>query len=861
MLLSAGLTATSFFWLHHTEHREWDQRFLQRAETIDTLFDLRCSSADDDLTSLRVLFENSAAVTAEEFEYASRALRATDPDLAALEWVPVVRGADRAAFEQNLRAGSYPDFAIVETEPGGKPKPAASADEYWPVTYISPYEPNRIAHGFDLHHGPTVAALTRARSSRSLAASAPLRLVQTSGDTASVIFILPVFRQPDDVFMGWVQSIVHAPVLVRIPCEEAQRLGLLVAFDSIDPATGIAQRLHASPGIDTTAGQPRHTGVQEHGGRRWSVSVWPDSEFLAARNTARPWLALIGGAATTLLLALFVRTTARRAHHIERLVERRTRELTGANRALSGEIAQRHRAEEARARDLLIFASVRDAIVVTDPAGTITFWNAGAVTLFGWSAAEMLGQPFFQRFATEYSTEAKQEILAAVAAGRDWCGEWAECRKDGSRLWVDMNLRRFLDAHGQPAGCIGLAYDVTGRRQAQEARLEVDRRLRDAQKLESLGVLAGGIAHDFNNLLTSVLGQASLLRLDLPATSPMHDNLAAIETSALHAADLCQQMLAYSGCARCALRHLDLGALVEETTRLARASLGPNVQLALAIAPGLSPVYADPIQLRQIVMNLVLNASDALGDQPGTITVATSLMHANRAQLDATLLGAGLAEADYCLIEVRDTGCGMTAETLARIFEPFFTTKFTGRGLGLSAVLGIARTHHGTLQVESAPGQGSRFRILLPVAQRAAAEPAQAMAAPGRSPMGAQRILVVDDEHSVRETAQLMLRASGYPVDLAEDGQAALEALGRTPHDYALVLLDYAMPRLDGAQTLAALRRIAPTLPVVLMSGFGEQEAFERFGPHGPATFLQKPFSATTLLELIRHHLAPPPAG
>jgi PAS domain S-box-containing protein len=984
--MSVALTTTGFLALRHAEESEWDQHFQRRVETIGTLFNLRCKRAAADLTAIQVLFANSASVTAAEFEHAARTLLTSDPDLAALEWVPVVPASDRDRFEQELRTQGFPAFRIGAPAHGSDTRPAAATDEYWPVSYITPEEPNRAAQGFDLRFGPTVAELTRARATRALAVSAPLRLVQTSGNYSSIIFILPVFRRQDEAFTGWVQSIMHAPALLGATTAEATRLGLLVSFDSSDPASGQVQQLQASSA--PADHRPCHHLTQELGGRRWHLSVWPDDTFAAERHTIRPWIALGIGGFTTVLLTLFIRNLTRRSRDIERLVDRRTRELTTANRALAAEIEQRRRAEselraakerheglvhsvqgvvwefdrrrgqpgfvsrqaealfgyplaqwtdepnfwsriihaddrgrvvaavrappagtdsfteryriatadnrllwvqtffsvsatsaesaplyaltvditaqrraeEARTRDLLILASVRDAIIVADNAGCITFWNAGAENLFGWTEAEMVGQPFFQRFASEHAAEV-QQVLATVAAGHDWCGEWSESRKDGTRIWIDVNLRRFLDARGQPAGLIGLAYDVTKRRLEQEARFEVERRLREAQKLESLGVLAGGIAHDFNNLLTTVLGQASLLRLDLPAASPMQENLGAIETAALRAADLCQQMLAYSGCARCALRHLDLGALIEETARLARPSLGAEARLVLDVAPGLPPVYADPVQLRQMVMNLVLNAGDALGEQAGSITVTTSLIHADRATLDATLLGADLPEGDYCLLAIRDTGCGMPPETLSRIFEPFFSTKFTGRGLGLSAVLGIVRSHHGTLRVTSAPGQGSDFRVLLPAARQAVPEPEpEPESATAGSPTG-RRVLIVDDEASVRETAGLMLKASGHEVEYAADGQAALEAVRGNPHAFGVVLLDYAMPRMNGSQTLAALRRIAPTLPVVLMSGFSEQEAFERFGPHGPATFLQKPFSATALRELVRHHLAPKPRG
>ncbi len=855
MLLSACLTAAGVFWLHHEEERDWLNRFRQRAETLGPLFDLRCNNAAADLASIQVLFENSDWVSSAEFEHAARFLIARDQDLAAIEWIPVVPGHDRARFEQEFRAQGFTDFTIHTSAPGVD---APTASEYWPVSYITPLAPNRAAHGFDLRHGPTTASLAHARATRGLALSAPLRLVQASDSRTSVIFILPVFRRQDNLFIGWVQSIVHASELLRVASTEAQRLGLLLAVEAIDPTTGAAQPLHSAPGLASAAGRPHHCAEQDHGGRRWRMSVWPDSALLAQRHTLRPWLALLAGGFTTLLLALFIRTTSRRAREIETLVDLRTRELTSANQALSNEIAHRRRAEESAARDLLILASVRDAIIVAENAGRITFWNTGAETLYGRTAAEMLGQPILARFATEHPAKA-QEVFASVAGGHDWSGELSECGKDGAALRVHVNLRRFLDAHGRPAGTIALAYDVTRLRLEQEAALAVERRLRDAQKLESLGVLAGGIAHDFNNLLTTMLGQASLLRLDLPASSPMQDSLASIETAATRAADLCQQMLAYSGCARSALRHLDLGALVEETARLARASLGRDARLVLELTPGLPPVYGDSIQLRQIVMNLVINSSDALGDRPGTITVTTGLIHADRPLLDTSLLGAGLPAADYCLLEVADTGCGMTPETLAHIFEPFYTTKFTGRGLGLSAVLGIVRSHHGTLQVESAPGQGSRFRLLLPAARRLHhSGPAEAPR-PGPPTVSRPRILVVDDEPSVRETARQVLQAGGHEVELAADGLSALETFRRAPHLYAVVLLDYAMPRLDGPQTLAELRRLAPTLPVVLMSGFSEEEAFARFGPHGPATFLQKPFPAAALLELVRHHLSAAP--
>ena len=522
---------------------------------------------------------------------------------------------------------------------------------------------------------------------------------------------------------------------------------------------------------------------------------------------------------------------------------------------LSLDITALRQAEEVLARDALILASVRDAIVVADPNRRITFWNVGAEALFGWRAAEMLGHRLPERLAFPRNLEFS-ELLAQVAGGRDWRGEREIARKDGSALWVDLSLRRFADAQGQPAGIIAVAFDVTARRLQQEEQLAFERKLQETQKLESLGVLAGGIAHDFNNLLTGILGNASLLRLDLPAGHPQHEELAAIEAAGRRAADLCQQMLAYSGRARFVLKSLDLSALVDDTTRLVRSSVAKSAQLEFHLAPGLPPVHGDATQLRQIVMNLVINAGDALEGRSGRISISTTVIPVDRAELDSTMFGRDLPAGDYALLEVADTGCGMSRETQARIFEPFFTTKFTGRGLGLAAVLGIVRSHHGTLQVESEPGHGTTFRVYLPLAS--AATTAE-LAPANRALRGAGRVLVIDDEMLVRDTARHVLVAGGYTVECAEDGAAGVAVFAREPNAFAVILIDYAMPELNGVETFAELQRINSAIPAILMSGYSSNEALASLGAAGLAGFLQKPFLADELLAAIAAALRPRP--
>jgi PAS domain S-box-containing protein len=407
------------------------------------------------------------------------------------------------------------------------------------------------------------------------------------------------------------------------------------------------------------------------------------------------------------------------------------------------------------------------------------------------------------------------------------------------------------DARGQVTGIVGVSRDITERKRLEEERQAMERKFQETQKLESLGVLAGGIAHDFNNLLTGILGNASLARMELPPESGLHSYLEQIENSSQRAADLCKQMLAYSGKGRFIIQRIDVTGLVKETLHLLQLSISKKAVLKLHLAEKLPAVMADATQLRQIVMNLVINASDAIGDRSGLITISTSVVTADHRYLGELIGAPELHPGDYVCLEVTDNGCGMSPEVKAKIFEPFFTTKFTGRGLGLAAVLGIVRGHRGAMKVYSEPGRGSTFKLLLPAAGAPSTE-----AKPDRhdSPQwrGSGTVLVVDDEESVRMVASRMLRMLGFDVLTANNGEQALHVFRTAGDRVSAVLLDLTMPKMDGEETFRELRRLQSNLCVILMSGFNEQEAGARFVGKGLAGFLQKPFTPEELRERLR---------
>lgn len=407
--------------------------------------------------------------------------------------------------------------------------------------------------------------------------------------------------------------------------------------------------------------------------------------------------------------------------------------------------------------------------------------------------------------------------------------------------------------NGKVVKLYGSCRDITAEKNTEQERENLRLKMLEAQKLESLGVLAGGIAHDFNNLLTVVMANASFVRMD---GGPHTERIGQIETAARRAADLCRQMLAYAGKGSLVIEQVDLGALVRDTAQLIRVSISKKAELQFDFASNLPTVVGDASQLRQVVMNLVINASEALGTSEGEIRFATRMARPQPAGSGVTH-SFDLPAGDCVCLEISDTGHGMQPATLQRIFDPFFTTKFTGRGLGLAAVLGIVRAHHGALTVESAPGSGSTFRLFLPAAKYT---PTSSAAPFGLVDMSRKvtggTILVADDESSVLKTTDTLLRHHGYRTVLATDGHEAVRQFRAHPGAFAAVLLDLTMPGLDGAEVLRVIRAVEPSARVLVMSGFSEQDVVGRLRGLGDVPILRKPFTRETLLARIHDVVA-----
>ena len=392
-------------------------------------------------------------------------------------------------------------------------------------------------------------------------------------------------------------------------------------------------------------------------------------------------------------------------------------------------------------------------------------------------------------------------------------------------------------------------------------RKSLEEQLRVAQKLESLGVLAGGIAHDFNNLLTGIMGNVSLASQLLPADNGARAYLKDALEGTESAAGLTQQLLAYAGKGKFVVQTIDLSALAGGMRALVERSIPKNVTLEFELAADLPAAEGDPGQLQQVILNLILNGAEAIGHGHGTVSIRTGRLHVDAEYLRGAIAApAAEAGADYIYFAVRDTGCGMASDMLPRIFDPFFTTKFTGRGLGLAAVLGIVRSHRGVLKVDSAPGQGSEFRVLFPACPAAAPPRSEHTSSAEAAAKPAATILVVDDEELVRRIAASALEYYGYRILAAADGTEAVKRFAAEPDCIDLVLLDLTMPGLSGEETLRELQRIRPEVKVLLSSGYDQVEATQHFAGQGLAGFLKKPYVAPRLAQAVRAVLGDRPA-
>ncbi|MDQ6992830.1 MAG: ATP-binding protein [Mariprofundus sp.] len=510
------------------------------------------------------------------------------------------------------------------------------------------------------------------------------------------------------------------------------------------------------------------------------------------------------------------------------------------------QMVAKHAAQATMQKLELAIEQIPDAIFITDPQGIVIYANPQCERVYDIPLSSICGSPAARLRGGQLGDAMYQKIISTMHAGKSWKGEITLTDTQQSQRVMRRIVAPMMEAN-KVRWHVCVDHDITIERTIQN-------KSEHSQRLESLGVLAGGIAHDFNNLLTAIMGNAAMAELRaLKKPQDTQRYLSNIVSSSEKAAELCKQMLAYAGVGSFILKTIDLSVMAQEISTLLQVSIGKGVLLKYHLTENLPTVQGDVAQIQQIIMNLVTNASDAIGDKHGVISISTGLIEADHAYLLSTSLDDHLPTGQYVFLEISDTGCGMDKATQARLFEPFFSTKSTGHGLGMSAALGIIRSHQGAIKLYSEPGKGSCFKVLFPTSEKS--EPLATVAPAASDTCGGGTILVVDDDEAIRETAAMMLEAIGFKTMLAVDGLDAIAVYNKHQDKILAVLLDMTMPKMDGKSCFTELKRINPEVKVVLSSGYNEQEATDRFAGQGLAGFIQKPYLPDALKTTMRQAL------
>jgi len=618
--------------------------------------------------------------------------------------------------------------------------------------------------------------------------------------------------------------------------EDERRVQVMVLWERDDFGEPFVYELRGTPCEGVVAGELCHypRNVRE---------LFPDDELLVQMHVeAYSGIAIVARERTIGLLAALYDRPAGPLEGLEPLL------WVAASRAaleierLESEAALR--ASEARYRNFI--EQCNEGVWSIDSSGITDFVNPQMARMLGLSTDEMLGRPMYDFMDDEARAEAEQN-MARRSRGIRERHPFRLRHADGSDVWTEMATCPIHDDEGQMVGALALVTDVTEQRRLHES-------IQQKQKLESLGLLAGGVAHDYNNLLAAILGNVDLGLMQSDGDPIQRDVLEQIQSAAQQAAALTKQLLAYAGRTPFRAQPLSIADVVVEISAMLRTAVPANVSLVLAPSDSLPIIDGDRAQLTQVVMNLVLNASDALGPEGGEVRISAGVLETDDELLTRGYVADQLRPVPHVFLRVEDDGVGMDDEVRARVFDPFFSTKASGHGLGLAASLGILRRHGGTVVIDSAPGEGSAFTVCLPVSD--AMDPPTATSSKSQGAGGGlegQRVLLVDDETAVRRVVARLLRAFGATVDEAEGGEQALARLDEASTPPDVILLDMTMPGIDGAETLRRLRAAGCDTPVILSSGHAAHSPPDQPG----VSWLPKPYGAAELRDAVRAAIRP----
>ncbi len=838
----AALSFAIAWTAHQGEQRRYHEAFSQLADSASNhVADAIEEFEAIGLESLARFFGSSEKVTQEEFSnFADYLLK--NPAISATGLIAAVNGEDSGSVPNEARRSEASELAIWQKDDQGKHVVAAGRPTFYPlVTFCSRNGGGDIS-GFDVGSIPDCRAALESAARSGLVTAAETSLTIADPDAGrGMPLLLPVYHDnAAETLRGFAMLLVRIDALLNQQndlrrASEASAIDLaLYRLKTGAPAVRIATTREAGgDAIDAT----RFAFIRPvlAFGKTFAIGVTPGSTFKALYPVRSGVLTGLAGLAITAALALVADFLARRREDLEQQVRERTAAL-----------------QESEARLRAIFDSAADAIYLKDLNLRYTHCNKAYERIFGFRRDQVLGKTVTELFPLEDNAkllEMDRRALSGIPNRSTWTRKVGE-----TELTVDTTKAPVRDAQGNIVGMCGVSRDITEQVRLEDEKAQLEKQVRQAQKMESVGRLAGGVAHDFNNLLSVILGYTELVAMDLPEESESCKKIGFVRDAALRARDLTRQLLAFSRKQALEMKQVNLNQVVSGFEKLLQRLIGEDINLELSLAENPLPVMADTAQLEQVLMNLAVNARDAMADG-GRLTIETAMVELDEAYARKK---PEVVPGRYAMLAISDTGCGMPPETQALIFEPFFTTKEKdqGTGLGLATTYGIVKQHGGAIWVYSEPGRGTTFKIYLPLRNDAGITVQKDFRPQASVSDVAATVLVVEDDPLVRELVGRILGNHGYTVIQAETTADAVAMAEAGSGGIDLVLTDVVMPDMKGPEVFEKISRMHPGARVLYMSGYTDN-VIVRHGVLKPGVrFLQKPFTVEGLLKKVAEVLS-----
>ncbi len=882
LLLTVVVAST----VEHIDEHVTEARFEAEAMERSFLIRKQFETAQSALVDLASLYAASDEVSGDDFSRFVAPILERQAALRAFSWNPVVTHDAREAHEVSMRGAGNPEYRITHRSEEGELITAPAHEQYIVVAIIEPLEGNESALGFDVSSQVTRRnAFERARDTATMSIATPIVLVQGEGRSTGALGMLPVYRdgsapstveQRRKAIEGYVVAVVDIAESITAALASVDMTDF--DFNVLGSAPGGGQvELFASESFDADRQAEDWLSYVSRfplAGYEMEVRFFPSDEYLAAGRTWVPLGVLIAGFALTALAVAIVSILLNRTVRIAQEVADRTRDIQAANRELEAEVARRSDVErelESHQRELegivdertaelkatsaklrTIVESEPECVKVVSADGRLEDMNAAGLEMIEADSFDQVRGHSVYSLIAKHDRDAFIEMNERVIAGESCTLEFELDGLRGGKRLVETHAVPLPDLEGGPNRHLAITRDITARRAFEEEQARLENQLRQKQKLESIGVMAGGIAHDFNNILQVVVGNNEIA-LKLVGDENARRCIEASFLAATDAAKLCDQMLTYAGRSRPDIEPVYLPDLVNSIIELLNVSHSKNAELELDFEDDVGIIRGDDAQLSQVIMNLVSNASEAIGADPGRISVRVKSVDLAADASGEEWVGFAPPAGVYVGLVVADTGCGMDAETREKIFDPFFTTKFAGRGLGLSSTLGIIQGHDGFLSVTSEPDLGTRFTVLFPVAELENwIEPEETKPEPDSLDA---TVMVVDDEEDVRKICGVTLETMGCEVVFAVDGKDAVKRFTEVGDTVDVVLLDVAMPKMNGNEAFPELRKIRPDIPVIFCSGYADDAVLSEAESSAYTSFLHKPYRRNQLIKAIAEAL------